>query len=123
MTEYLSIPSLKFQRLGSLGQGLIEEMRTMQKLFPDLYISMGTPFAKFIIHEDVLYPLSPSDQDYILETAEDGVSVAMTDNTVYIIGNGPNYACRMKLVSNRVESRLKEVFGRYLKVTGDDYES
>lgn len=123
MDEYISIPKIRVQRLGYLGHGLIEELRTMQTLFPNVYISMGTPFSKFIIHEDVLYPLSPCDQDYILDSEEDRVSIAMTENAVYVIGHEARDACRMKLVSNKVESKLREIYGRYLKVTGDDYES
>lgn len=82
-----------------------------------------TPFVKFCIPEDFLMPLTPSDQDYILELGDwdEDVAVLLDGNTVYVVGRNPEIIFRTKLVATSVRIRLKEVFGSFREIGSDIY--
>ena len=106
------LPSTSLQR----------ELRRIQSL-SGFHTHYDTPFVKFCIPEDFLMPLTPSDQDYILELGDrdKDVAVLMDDNAIYVVGRNPEIIFRTKLVATSVGVRLKEVFGSFREIGSDIY--
>lgn len=101
---------------------LQRELKRIQSL-SGFWVHYDTPFTKFIVPDDFLYPLTPSDQDYILELddADPDVSVVMDGNAVYVVAKYPERYQRMKLVAVKVSVRLQEMFGSFRKIGSDIY--
>ena len=111
-----------------MGEGY-SQSATLQKELKRIQSLSGfrghydTPFVKFCIPEDFLIPLTPSDQDYILELGDrdKDVAVLLDDNAVYVVGRNPEVIFRTKLVATSVRIRLKEVFGSFREIGSDIY--
>lgn len=101
---------------------LQRELKKIQSL-SGFCASYSTPFVKFCIPEDFLMPLTPSDQDYVLELddRDKDVAVLMDDNAVYVVGRNPEIIFRTKLVAESVRIRLKEIFGSFREIGSDIY--
>ena len=108
--------------MSTIAYPLQRELRKIQSL-SGFYAFADAPFTKFVVPEDFLTPLTPSDQDYILELdgVDPDVSVLMDGNAVYVVGRCPETVSRTKSVTVKVRQRLKEVFGPFREIGSDIY--
>ena len=100
----------------------LAELETIQAL-TNFWVNESTVFVRYIIPEDYLIPMTPADQDYILELndRDEGVKVVMSGHSIYVVGKMPEARIRTRAVALAVEERLREVFGRFKKIRSDDY--